>query len=448
MKFSSEPRLSRRAVLRGAGGISIALPWMEAMAPRMASAATAPKRFAVVFFGNGVITSNWNPSGSETNFTLPTSLAPLKDLQSKIVVLQGVDNATAIATGGNGHNTGLNTVLIGQKKVGSSEDGWGGGISVDQVLASKIGQSTRFPSLQLGVLSNQRAGHPLCYLSYSGAQKPLTAEDDPRKVFARVFAGLSATSDPAAQQASLARLERKRSILDFVKADFQALNPRLGATDRAKLDQHLSGIHDIERRLTMGGFSGAAGTKPAEPPASLTLSTGNFPMLTSLMMDMLVGAFATDQTRVITLQLSTAQSPLTHGSWIGTPLSSSHHSVSHRTDAGAVDELTRVATWIVQQYALLGKRLQSVNEGGASLLDNTTVLLTSEVSVGSTHSFRDIPYVLMGGCGGAIKTGRYLSGLKRTSSDVLVSLMNAMGFPDTTFGDPAFCKGPVPGLVG
>jgi hypothetical protein len=443
MKFSSRPRMSRRAALRGAG-VSIALPWLEAMAPRRAGAATAPRRFAVVFFGNGVITRNWNPSGGETSFTLPTSLAPLKDLQSKIVVLQGVNNAAGSASGGNGHNSGTTTVLTARKKVGSKSDGWGAGPTIDQVIANKVGQSTRFPSLQLGVATAEQRGDPKAYISYAGSQKPLTAEDDPRKVFARVFAGV--TGDPAAQQANL---ERKRSILDLVRADLQQLNRRLGASDRAKLDQHLTGIDQLERRLMMGGFSGAAGKKPAAPPANLSLSSDNFPMLTSLMMDMLAGALATDQTRVVTLQLSTAQSPVRHGGWVGpVPSPGGHHGVSHQTDGGSVDALTRIATWFVQQYAALGKRLQSVNEGGSSLLDNTTVLLTSEVSVGSTHSFRDMPYVLMGGCGGAIKTGRHLSALNRNSNDLFVSLQNAMGVPDTTFGDAEFCKGPLPGLVG
>ncbi len=448
MKFSSGPRMSRRSVLRGAGGVSIALPWLAAMAPRLASAATAPKRFAVVFFSNGVVTSQWTPTGTETAFTLSPVLMPLKDLQSKIVVLQGINMATASASGGNGHNSGMTSLLTARKKIGLMSNGsfgslgWGADATIDQVIANKVGMNTRFPSLQLGVAANgSGSGSAYTFISYSGPQKPLTSEDDPRKVFARVFTDV--TADPAMQ---LAKLDRKRSILDFVKTDFQQLSPRLGAGDRAKLDQHLSGIREIERRLMLGGgFSGAAG-KPAAPPETLSLKSDNFPMLSSLMMDMMTAAFASDQTRVATLQYSTAQSGVNHLKWTGA--SGSHHGLSHNTDQGSFDSLAKIETWYVQQFADLGKKLNAVTEGNGTLLDNTTVLIASEVSVGNTHSFKDMPYVLMGGCGGAIKTGRYLSALNRNHNDLFVSIANAMGMADTTFGDPTYCKGPLPGLVG
>ncbi len=429
MKFSSGPRMSRRTMLRGAGGVSIALPWLAAMAPRLASAATAPKRFAAVFFSNGVVTSQWNPTGTETAFTLSPVLAPLKDLQSKIVVLQGVSMGTASAQGGNGHAAGMNNLLTARK--GAS------GPSIDQAIANKVGTTTRFPSLQLGVLAN--GGGVYSNVSFAGAGKSLSAEDDPRKVFARVFTDVAA--DPAMQ---LTNLDRKRSILDFVKADFQQLSPRLGASDRAKLDQHLSGVREIERRLMLGGFSAGGGKKPAAPPATVSLANDNFPMLSGLMMDMMVGAFATDQTRVATLQYSQGQSPMNHSKWLG-PMPSGHHGISHSGDNAS---LAKIETWYMQQFADLGKRLQAVTEGNGSLLDNTTVLIATEVSVGQTHSFSNMPYVLMGGCGGAIKTGRYLSGLSRNHNDLFVSLQNAMGVADSTFGDPSFCKGPLPGLVG
>ncbi len=437
MKFSSGPRMSRRTVLRGAGGVSIALPWMAAMAPRLASAQAAPKRFAVVFFSNGVVTSQWTPTGSETAFTLSPVLAPLKDLQSKIVVLQGVNMGSASAQGGNGHQAGMQNLLTGRRGAG--------GLSIDQAIANRVGMTTKFPSLQLGVAANaQYQGGYYTFVSYAGAGKPLTAEDDPRKVFARVFTDVA--GDPGMQ---LTKLDRKRSILDLVKADFQVLSPRLGASDRAKLDQHLSGVREIERRLMLGGFSGGGGKKPAAPPATLSVGNDNFPMLSSLMMDMMVGAFASDQTRVATLQYSTGQSGTRHAGWAGPqPSPGYHHGISHQTDQGSIDALARVQTWYVQQFAELGKRLQSVTEGNGSLLDNTTVLLVSEVSVGSTHSFKDMPYVLMGGCGGAIKTGRYMSALNRNHNDLFVSLGNAMGVADTIFGDPAYSKGPLPGLVG
>jgi hypothetical protein len=443
--------MSRRTVLRGAGGVSVALPWLAAMAPRLASAATAPKRFAVVFFSNGVTTSQWNPTGSGSNFTLSPVLEPLKDLQSKIVVLQGVTMETARQNNGNGHNVGMTNLLTARKFLLEKQTdfgavGWGAGTTIDQAIANKVGLTTKFPSLQLGVQANsQYKGGPYTFVSYSGPQKPLTAEDDPRKVFARVFTDVG--GDPAMQQA---KLDRKRSILDFVKADFQQVSPRLGASDRAKLDQHLSGIREIERRLTLGSVSAAGCKKPTAPAATLAFTgNDNFPAVGSLMMDLMTSAFACDQTRVATLQWSTGQSGTNHSKWAGPQAAPGyHHGISHQTDQASIDSLVRIQTWYVKQFADLGKRLQAVTEGDGTLLDNTTVLLASEVGVGNTHTFKDMPYVLMGGCGGAIKTGRYLSGLNRTHNDLFVSLANAMGMADTTFGDPMFCKGPVPGIVG
>lgn len=446
MKFSAGPRLNRRTVLRGAGGVAIALPWLEAMAPRLASAAPAPRRFAVVFFSNGVVTSQWNPTGSGSAFTLSPILAPLEDLQSKIVVLQGITMESARQQGGNGHQAGMTNLLTGRKHAG----GLGMGISIDQAIANKVGGETKFPSLQLGVAANaQYKGQHHTFISYSGPLKPLTSEDDPRKVFARVFT--DEAGDPAMQQA---RIDRKRSILDLVKSDFQQLNPRLGASDRAKLEEHLNRINEIEHRLMVPAGSGVSGDSsgaamPASPPATLSIGNDNFPGISSLQMDLLVGAFATDQTRVATLQYSTSQSGTNHSKWLGAmPSPGYHHGISHQTDPTSIEALGKIETWYVQQFAELGKRLNAVREGNGSLLDNTTVLLVSEVSVGNTHSFRDMPYVLMGGCGGAIKTGRYMSGLARNHNDLFVSLANAMGLSDTVFGDPAFCKGPVPGLVG
>lgn len=428
--------VSRRAVLRGAAGTAIALPMLDAMVPRRAQAA-ARKRFAFFYFSCGVVKDAWFPTGTESAFTLGPVLTPLKPLQSKLVVLKGVGiDGAAKKSSGVGHKRGMTTLTTAR---GNANE-FGNGISIDQQIAAGIGEGTKFASLQFGVKSQaQYSGTGHIYISYSGPQKPIPAEDSPDKMFSRVFSGLAPTT-PAGPVGPDERSVKRKSVLDFVAEDFGQLIPRVSGGDRARLDAHLTSIRDIEKRLSIVATVGAGCQKPVVPAG---VNAGDYQAIGKLQMDLLAMSFICDLTRVATLQWSTSQSGQSYG-WLNT--SPGHHGISHTSDNAS---LAKIETWLMQQLYYLGKLLDDAKEpGGTSVLDNSAIVTGSEVGVGQTHSFTDIPFLILGGAGGAIKGNRFMTYPGLQHNDLYTSMLQAMGLPySTVFGDPSLGKGPLPGLV-
>jgi hypothetical protein len=199
----------------------------------------------------------------------------------------------------------------------------------------------------------------------------------------------------------------------------------------------------MERGLSNVGGPVAAGCKNlTAPPAS-----SGFAAIGKLQMDQLVSAFACNHTRVATLMWSGSNSSVVPPGVVSAERN--YHEVSHHTDPTSLAVLTNGETWYMKQLAYLAGAMDAIPDGpGTTLLDNTTILTVSEISAGASHSFVNMPFVLVGGCGGSIRTGRFLSGINRAHNDLYISLLNAMGIPETTFGDPTYVKGPIPGLVG
>jgi hypothetical protein len=441
-------RLSRRTFLRGAGGAAIALPWLEAMAPRRAQAGTGPvKRFIVMFSANGTIPTAWTPTAgmSQTDFTLSPILSPLEPHKSDLVIIGGLEQKGG---GGDGHQNGMSGMLTGQMLnsgpfagVGAAPAGWPMGPSVDQRIAKALAVPTPLRSLELGVQvgSADNWGRMI----YRDANQPLPPDDDPASVYGRVFSDLH--TDPAV----IARLhKRRKSILDGVSAQFTRLSSRLGTTDRQRLDAHLTAVQEIETRLTTDLVVNNPSCHDPTISAVATQSNDAFPMVGALQMDLLTMALACDITRVASLQWSRSVSQ-TRFTWLN--VTSGHHDLSHRpdTEADAVSNLTKINTWYAQQFAGLIARLKATPDGaGGTLFDNTLLLWCNELAKGNTHSRMGAPYVLAGSAGGALRTGRYLSyeGVGLPHNNLLVSILNAMGVPDTTFGKPDWCTGPLTGL--
>ncbi|WP_224242184.1 DUF1552 domain-containing protein [Hyalangium gracile] len=439
--------MSRRTLLRGLAGVGIALPFLEAMEAQAATAA-APKRFVFVFSANGTIPPNWTPTGTETAFTLGSILAPLNEFKSKLLILDNLNMQSAGFGPGDAHQKGMAQLLTGTELQSgtlfpggdSSTVGWGGGISVDQEIANKVGQNDRFPSLLFGV---QTGGANIwSRMSYSGPGTPLPPEDNPRGMFDRIFANFN--TDPQ----GLAELRfRRQSVLDSTKDDFLRLKTRLGGTDLQKVDAHLESIRDIERRLDLEATApGAACVKPAQPASMDHMKNENYPAVGRLQMDLLAMALTCNLTKVATLQWSRSVSQVSHP-WAG--VADRHHDLSHFGDSDTVvqDKLTKINTWYAQQFAYLLGKLNSITEGDKKLLDNTAVLWGNELGKGNSHTRNDVPFVLAGSCGGYFRTGRYLKYNNAWHNDLLVSVLNAMGVPATKFGNPAHCKGPLPNLV-
>jgi hypothetical protein len=318
--------------------------------------------------------------------------------------------------------------------------GLAGGISVDQTIANQIGQTTKFRSLELGVESSG-AGTVWGYTSYTGANQPLPPDNNPASVFNRVFGQLGTSA------ADLQRIQaERRSVLDAVIAGYGKLNPKLGAADKAKLDQHLTNIRDIETRITAPTAAGAACRKPAAPTIDYK-ANDNFPAVGKLQMDLLVMALACDLARVGTIQWERSVGDIQFH-WVDPTIDRGHHDMSHDADsvADTQEKLTKINTWYAGQLNYLVDSLKAIPEGTGTMLDNTVILWCNELAKGNAHSHSPMPFLLAGHAGGALTGGRFLQFNKLPHNNLLVSLMNVMGVPGTTFGNPAYCTGPLAGL--
>ncbi len=441
--------LNRRHFLRGAGGAAVALPFLGAMT-ETASAAPFPKRFIAFFTGLGQVKKAWAPTGTETDFTLSPVLMPLQKHKSRLVIMDGIDMESAYHGPGDPHQQGIAQSLSATElQVGNlfpyacdptAMVGWGGGISLDQRLANQLGQTTKLPSLELGVqVQYTNVSSRLCY---KGAAQPVPPEDSPYQVFNRLFGDL--TADPTAIQ----RLRAQRhQVLDAVQGDAKALAARLGADDRQKLDHHLEAISSIAARLDAPDKIGGVCAVPNVGTPRDVYANENYPAMGKLQMDLLAMALACDLTRVGSLQWTSTQAGKVF-SWLGQ--TETHHSLSHSTltDSDRQSQLAAIGNWHSQQLAYLMDRLASFPEGNGTVLDNTLILWCTDIAQGQSHSRRDMPYVLAGGARGEIQMGRYLRYAGDHHNNLLVSILNAMGVPDTTFGNPAYCTGALPKLLG
>ncbi|MDX2020118.1 MAG: DUF1552 domain-containing protein [Deltaproteobacteria bacterium] len=454
-------RLSRRTVLRGAGGVAIALPWLEAMAPTKNAYAAGPKRLVVFFTPNGTIYENWKPKGTTTDFTMSPILAPLEPMKNKLILLEGLFQGAKNGSGGSipgpgdDHMKGMAWALTGRQLMPGSVAGGGGatpaglstGLSVDQHVAKTIGKDTRFSSLEFGVRSLTVAGNPLFHMVYASAGVARQPEQNPAQMFDRVFKGFTpgtSTPDPTV----LKRAADKTSVLDAVKDSYSSLSPKLGKDDKAKIDAHLANISDLQKRLaqgsTTGGAMGAGCKLPTRPKENDPYSEANFVENGKAQVDMLSMALACDLTRVASLQWSYSSGGPTP-SWI--QINRGHHDISHDGDgiATAKDQLTKIDTWYSQQFLSLIQKMDAIPEADGTLLDNSMVLWVNELAKGNVHSHGPMCYVIAGKAGGALQTGRYLHA-EENHNNLLVSVMNKMGVEGNTFGDPAFCTGPLKAL--
>jgi hypothetical protein len=434
-------RISRRALL-GAGAALGA----STLLPRGVGADTTapPKRLIVVFSANGTIYDSWKPTGTESNFTLSTILQPLAPFQSKLLVLSGIEVKSAYNGPGDDHMKGMGGMLTGIELLpGTTQGGAGtpagfaGGISIDQRIAQDIGSKTRFPSLEFGVMV--QSSDVWSRMIYAGSDQPLPPMEDPVKAFARVFAGSQLSQ---AQLAIL--LKRRQSVLDYAQGSLSSLGPKIGADDRVRVLQHQDSIRQIEKQILA---QTAACQLPTVNGMDLN-DINNYPAIATLQMDQLVASLACDQTRIASLQFSHSVSDIPFP-WLG--IGTGHHTLSHKDDSDTVsqDQLVQINTWYAKQFAYLLKKLDSVPESnGSTLLDNCLVIWMNELAKGNVHSHNPLPVVIAGKCGGALRTGRWLNYANaQPHNNVLVSVANAMGTNITTFGNPAYCTGPLSNLT-
>ncbi|MCA9580381.1 MAG: DUF1552 domain-containing protein [Myxococcales bacterium] len=441
---SSPLQLRRRHVLRGAGGLVLGLPFLEYGQP--AKAATPPTRFVVFFTSNGCVYDRWLPAGTETNFTLSESLSPLASHKDKLVVMKGLElkSATADIPGHNGHDVGMSNMLTAHPLVegpsGTGEfsvviDGSAGGISIDQAVANHIGGDTPFRSIELGVEARHNPDQILAgVMSYRAPFEPNYPRNSPKSAFQEIFGAVGVdVTELAAIRA------RRGSILDAVLEDYGALNKKLGAEDRKRLDAHATSLRAVELRLEKRDQALIGCDLPE------LRSAFQYPEVGALQMELLVRALACDLTRVGSLQWSTAQSGTTF-SWLGHSIF--HHQLSHDADTleNARDKLVEIHGWYAERFAELLSLMANTDDGDGSLLDHTVVLWCNELGNPWDHTYANAPFLLAGGGGGQLKGGRLFDASGRSHNDLFVSIQQMFGIESNTFGHPDFSTGPLAGL--
>jgi hypothetical protein len=436
--------ISRRQFLvGGASGLAFALPLLHWPSKAFAQE-SFPKRLLVFFQPNGTKLEKWKPTGGVDNFVLSPLLAPLERHRNKLLVIDGLKLASAAVGPGGPHQRGMATVLTGAEIlegdfVGGDgrKSGWGGGISLDQYLAQRLNSPTRFGSLELGVVVKDN--NPRSRLNYLGPNQPISPESNPVAAHQRIFGNLVGPTEDDRQ------VRMRRSALDAVFADVAALEQRVGSADRLKLERYLESFRQIEKRLAY--VPAAACSASAQPPQLAPMSEDDFGDIARIQIDQMVAALACDLTRIGTLQFSSAVNQVRF-TFLGMR-DQQGHALSHAGDnsATAQTEWERMLTWYSEQLAYLLDGLASVPEGDGTLLDNTLVLCCSELGRGNTHSLDNMPFLIAGGAGGALRMGRSMSFPDEPHNNLLVSVLNAMGVEDQVFGDERFCTGPLPGLA-
>jgi len=409
-----------------------------------------PRRLILMFSPDGTIPSAWGATGSRFDFQLNAILKPLEPFRADLVVTTGIDMKSAYSGPGDGHQQGMGHLFTGVELLPGDIKGgcdscpaasYASGISVDQEVANVLGKDTRFRSLELGVLVSD-AQNTWTRMSSRGSGQPLPPESDPTRLFARVFGDLGA--DPLGVQR---RRALKQSVLDFVHRDFGSVRTRVGAEARDKLTQHEDNLRDIEKRLDSPSSLGSTCSVPILGTKLEARANANAPALGKLQIDLLVMALACDLTRVGSLMWTNSVGQMSFP-WLG--ISDRQHDLSHEGNgnADAQSKLVRINTWYAEQFAYLLQKLESVKEGDGTMLDNTLVVWGNELGVGNSHTRDNIPFLLAGKAGGSVRTGQYLNFTTRPHNDLLTSICQAMGLPNTSFGDARFNTGAIRELFG
>lgn len=450
----SRKGLSRRAVLRGLGGTVIALPFLNVMhgwkSARAAGLNGFPKRLIVLYTPNGTIPDNFWPTGTEDNFTLSPILEPLAAHKDDLLILDDISMLSALNGPGDAHQKGTGQCLTATElqegnflgDAGQSA-GWADHASIDQVVASHIGQDTIFPSLELGVaVQGSDVG---ARISYRGPGQPVPPENSPYAAYQRLFG--DAIADPQVVQR---KLSRRQAVVDAVSSEYSKLRSKVGSEDREKLDIHLNAVSDIQTRLTKGVITFEGNCQPLNLGAETDANrVANMPEIGRLQMDLLAMAFACDLTRVGSIMW--ARSAANHVySWLGADMVEAHHSIAHKgyEDFDKVEQNTRINRWYAEQLGYLITKLKSIPEGDGTVFDNTLIFWTNEQAKGNNHDRRRMPYLLAGSAGGVLRTGRYVKqGSEVGHNRLLVTIQNAMDVEGDIFGNPDYGTGALTNLT-
>jgi hypothetical protein len=420
-------------------GSAVALPFLDAMTPALASSkipGETPVRMMFVYVPNGIMMQHWNPDYEGALRELPRVLKPLEPLKDDILLLSNLTNHAGRAwldgPGDHGRCCGSYLTSVHVRKTTTNILS---GTSCDQIVASQIGAKTRFPSLEVGIEDARQAGD--CDSGYSCAytnnmawkseSQPLPPILNPRQLFERLF-GNGAQLSPEAR----ARQSRiRRSVMDMVVADTKKLQSTLGPTDKRKLDEYLSSIREIELQLEKAEKDTTQINPGMEKPYGIP---SDFAEHFKLMTDMVTVAFQADLTRVVTFLVTREGSSRSYRE-IGIP--DGHHPLTHhRNDPVWMEKVAQINTYHVQQFATWITRLKAIKEGDSTLLDNSMIVYGAGLSDGNRHTHEDLPTLIAGRGGKQIKSGQRIVYRRETPiANLYLTMMDRMGVRADHFGD-------------
>lgn len=425
--------LPRRTILRGLG-TSLALPLLDSMVPALSSAsaqvAQPAKRLGVVYVPNGMAMKSWTPSTVGADFKITRILKPMAAYQNRMLVISGLNGASSNA----GVHASASTRFLTGAIPARTESDLQAAVSIDQLIARELGRQTQLGSLELAldqsdVFGSCDIGFSCQYTStiaWRDANTPLPMETNPRIVFERLF-GDTGTTDPKAR---LDRIRKDQSLLDSITGRISQLNRKIAPSDRAKLDQYLDAVRDVERRIQMAEAQNDRNLPELQQPAGVP---DTYEEHAKLMFDMQVLAYQTDLTRVITFMMGRELSGRTYAE-IGVP--DSHHPTSHhRDDPALYEKVTKINEFHTSLFAYYLDKLDNTPDGEGSLLDNMLMLYGAGMSDSNRHANTGLPLVLLGGAVTA-EGGQHLQYREGTPiSNLHLTMLAKMGIHHDEIGN-------------
>jgi hypothetical protein len=433
--FITKKHLSRRTFLRGAG-VTLALPFLESMVPAqtptLGTAANPKSRFGAIYIPHGSIIGKWKPKNAGDNFEMTEILKPLEPYRNQLTIVSNLAHPSAYGGDGSAgvHHARSSAVYLSGVHPESGPQA-SLGTTVDQVIAQRLGQDTPLPSLELSIESaglNCGAGLTCAYrntIAWQSSMSPLPMENNPQVVFERLF------GDGASEEQRRARRQQSRSLLDSVLKQTGSLQKELPPVDRTRLDQYMTDVREIERRIQRAGAKITSDLKVPEMPVGIP---DNFEDHIKLMFDLQVLAWQADITRITTFMMA---QELSGAVYPASGIREAFHNLSHHSHVPAnMDKLAVLNTYHVTMMSYLIAKLKATPDGDGSLLDHSMVLYGSGMGNSNQHDHEDLPIVLIGGASGRLKGGRHLVfPAKTTMSNLLLAMLDKFGISLDKFGD-------------
>ena len=433
----TKKQLSRRTLLKGLG-VTVALPMLDAMTPALATAAEKAKAPTRIFFGavpNGIEMKAWKPLGVGKDFEFTRILKPLEAYREDLLILTGLAHRTGASKEAGDHARAGGNYLTGVHPKRTTGADIEVGISVDQIAAQALGNKTRLSSLELGceatrMVGSCDAGYSCAYqnsLAWRTPNTPMPPEINPRLVFERLYGSLESSLDPKTQAALN---EDRQSILDYVNERTKKLVSTLGPTDKRKIDEYLTAIREIEKRIARVENDNRQLTPEIAKPNGIP---ANFADHVRLMHDLLIVAFQSDITRISTMLYSREGS---NRAYPELGFTDGHHPITHhRYIPELVEKVTKINAYHLEQFAYFIGKLKSIPEGDGTLLDHCMIVYGSSHSDGNRHSHVDLPTIVVGRGNGALKTGRHIVYPETPMTNLFLTLLDKMGVPTDKLGD-------------